>query len=125
MNPKKILIVDDEEKILELLEKKLSIERFGVVTATRGQEAVEKATAYLPDLILMDIMLPDLDGAEAVRMLKDNASTANIPIIFLSGIAPKESDGKSWINVGGDRYQALAKPFSFEDLMQEVRNALR
>lgn len=116
-----ILIVDDEEDILALLDKKLTEREFRVYTATRGQEAIEKARQHKPGLILMDIVLPDIAGPEAVKLMKEDPATRHIPIIFLSGIVSREDeDVDMGVQVDGVRYQALAKPFFFQDLYVEV-----
>ncbi|HNV23616.1 MAG TPA: response regulator, partial [Candidatus Omnitrophota bacterium] len=89
---KKILLVDDEKEIVQLLDKKLSQEGFEVIKLSSGKEAVDKTKKYLPDLVLMDIMMPDIDGAEAVKLLQKDTLTRNIPVLFLSGIlAPGSS----------------------------------
>ena len=122
---KKILIVDDEEEVLKLLEKKLSAEEFYVIKAARGREAIQKAKVYLPDLILMDIMLPDLDGSEAVKLIKKDLTIADIPIIFLSGIITKgEPNQKPTVTVAGFEYPAIGKPFEFRELLFEIRKVL-
>lgn len=116
-----ILVVDDEEDILALLEKKLTEREFRVYTVTRGQEAIEKAKTFQPGLILMDIVLPDIAGPEAVKAIKEDPKTRHIPVIFLSGIVSKEDeDVDTGIQVDGIRYQAIAKPFLFQDLYVHV-----
>ena len=125
MSEKIILLVDDEDDILALLEKKLVERGFKVVTANRGRDAIQKARAHLPNLILMDIVLPDIGGPEAVKMIKEDLTTRHIPVIFLSGIVSKEEeDTKMGVQVDGIRYHALAKPFFFQDLYAEIEKAL-
>src|SRR5574343_46921 len=80
----KILIVDDEQDILELIRHTLNKEGFEVHVAVNGQQAIEKAKKLLPDLILMDVMMPVMDGMEACRLIKDDASIKDIPIVFLT-----------------------------------------
>jgi len=121
MTERIILVVDDEEDILALLEKKLTEKDFRVFTASRGQDAIEKAKSLQPSLILMDIVLPDIAGPEAVKAIKEDPATRHIPVIFLSGIVSKEDeDVDTGVQVDGVRYQALAKPFSFQDLYIQV-----
>lgn len=120
-----ILLVDDEEDILALLEKKLTERGFKVITANRGRDAMQKVKANMPHLILMDIVLPDIGGPEAVKMIKEDPKTRHIPIIFLSGIVSKEEeDTQMGVQVDGVRYHALAKPFMFQDLYNEIEKAL-
>jgi len=123
MGKKKILVVDDEEQVLQLLEKRLLNESYDVVAATRGKDAILKAQKHLPDLILMDIVLPDIDGAEAVALLQQDPATRKIPILFLSGIVKEGSteDEKFEVNVGGRAYDAIPKPFTFQKLLVEIR----
>ena len=122
----KILVVDDEEEILQLIDSRLTAHGYGVIRATCGKEAIDKSRSLKPNLILMDIMLPDIDGAEAVHILTNDPSTAKIPIIFLSAIAErKEGQTKSTVTVGKRLFPAIAKPFTSEDLLKEVRTVLK
>jgi len=125
MSNKTILTVDDEERVLQLINDILSTKGYDVISAGSGKEAIRKSKKSLPDLIVMDIMMPDIDGAEAVKLLKEDPATKDIPILFLSGIIMKES-GKSEqdINVGGDFYSALPKPFGAEELLTAVDKLL-
>ncbi len=122
---KKILIVDDDDEILELCRKKMVDAGYQAITADRGEDAVTKAKNSAPDLILMDIILPDIDGSEVVQRLKKEERTHNIPVIFLSGIlAPGDcpSDG---IKVGGDYYEVLTKPIQFSELLEHIKDKLK
>jgi len=125
MSNKTILTVDDEERVLQLINDILSTKGYDVLTAMSGKEAIRKSKKSLPDLIVMDIMMPDIDGAEAVKLLKEDPKTKDIPILFLSGIIMKE-EGKSDmdINVGGDFYSALSKPFGTDELLTAVNKLL-
>lgn len=125
MPGEKILVVDDEEEILNLLEKKLLKENYKVLKAATAQDALQKAKKLSPQLILMDIALPDMEGPEAVRLLFEDSSTKDIPVIFLSGIITREEQlVRPEINVGGRLYPAIAKPFVFEELLGEIKNKL-
>ncbi len=125
MPGERILLVDDEEEILNLLEKKLLNENYEVLKATTARDALQKAQKLSPHLVLMDIALPDMEGPAAVRLLSENPSTQNIPVIFLSGIITREDQlVHPEINVGGRLYPAIAKPFVFEELLQEIKNKL-
>ena len=126
MPDKKILVVDDEEELLELIEKVLSAEGYDVTTAVTASEAMSKARAISPDLILIDIVLPDMEGPEAIRKLSEDPLTEKIPAIFLSGIITrdKKDEASTEVRVGDRLYKALSKPFSSEELMTEVRKAI-
>ncbi len=123
---KRILVVDDEPEIVDSLVKKLSAEGFHVIQASRAKEAIDKTQTFSFDLILMDILLPDIDGAEAVRILHENPKTKHIPVIFLSGIAPKKEKGQSPAKIiaGGIAFPALPKPFAFEELLAEIHKII-
>ena len=125
MSKKTILTVDDENRVLELIKDILSVNGYSVIMASSGKEAITKAKKHGPDLIIMDIMMPDLDGAKVVKLLKEDSKTGDIPILFLSGIIVKEM-GKSQadINVGGNFYSALPKPFGAEELVNAVNKLL-
>ena len=122
----KILIVDDEPDILQLLEKKLTAIGYSVTKSGNGKEALEMARTQKPDLILLDIMMPYMDGPDMVAALKEEPSTENIPVIFLSGIVTKEDSQQpqGGITVAGRKFQVLSKPFNFSDLLIEVKKAL-
>ena len=121
----KILIVDDEEEILRLLRIELSMESYEIITATCGKEAIEKAHGLHPKLILMDVMLPDMSGAEVVRKLKLNPMTQRIPIVFLTALFSKfEEEQQEHIKVDDHNYEAIAKPIDHEMLLEKVRKAL-
>lgn len=126
MPEKKILVVDDEEELLELISDTLSAQGYEVTTGVTAEEAVNKAKALIPDLLLIDIILPDMEGPEAVRILSENPATSNIPTIFLSGIITRDNDENATteVRVGGRLYTALSKPFSSQELMVEVRKAI-
>ena len=125
MAAKIILVVDDEKEVLAWLERKLSSETYVVLMALTAKEALEKARRHKPDLILMDIVLPDMEGSEAVRILAGDSLTAHIPVIFMSGIVSKEDEHTQVeLNVGGRLYRAVSKPFEFEDLLKEIQETL-
>ena len=126
MDAKKILVVDDEEELLELIAKSLSGEGYTVTAVTTAEDAMDKAKTLLPDLILIDIILPDMEGPEAIRALNEDPLTGNIPVIFFSGIVTREQEGEASceVRVGERRYKALSKPFSSKELMTEVQKAI-
>ncbi len=122
MAKKNIFIVEDEEDILELLHYHLTREGYAVTTATNGEEAVNTISRVLPDLILLDLMLPGLDGLEVCRMLKNDSKTLSIPIVMVTAKG-EESDIIIGLELGADDY--MAKPFSMKVLLARVRAVLR
>ena len=126
MPDKKILVVDDEEEFLGLVEKTLINEGYDVITATTAEEAINKARMSVPDLMLVDIMLPDKEGSDLVKVLRQDPKTDSIPAIFFSGIVTrdKSEEAATEITVGDRAYKALSKPFSSVELMTEVRKVI-
>jgi len=121
MAQKKILIVDDSEDMRAMLESRLAEEGFAAITAPDGKEGLQAARKHKPDLILLDLNMPGMDGGEVGQALKEDPSTRDIPVIFLTGIAGDGSapNQTSVHEVGGRRF--LYKPFRFEVLLNEVR----
>lgn len=119
---KKILAVDDEEDILELLTFSLAKEGYRVSGAATGEDALEAVTAQLPDLILLDLMLPGIDGLEVARRLKNDPNSKDIPIIMLTARG-EESDIVTGLELGADDY--ITKPFSPRVLAARVGAVLR
>ena len=117
-----ILAVDDEEDILELLRYNLSREGYRVTPATTGEEAVRLALSLLPDLILLDLLLPGMDGLEVCRRLKADARTRSIPLIMLTAKG-EEADIVAGLELGADDY--VTKPFSPRVLLARIRTVLR
>jgi PAS domain S-box-containing protein len=115
-----ILVVDDEPDIRTLLRDQLELEGFRVIEAGRALEAVEVARERQPDLITMDLMLPDLDGFEAIRLLRGNALTQETPVVILSAMELDDDDTRA---LGHTVH--LAKPFSRADLLNVIRANLR
>jgi len=126
VDKKKILVVDDEEDLLELIDKSLTSEGYEVTTAITAEDAVEKAKMLMPDLMLIDIILPDMEGPEAVRVLSESSLTSQIPIMFLSGIVTRQKSGEAAteVRVGDRKYKALSKPFSSQELITELQKII-
>ncbi len=118
----KILIVDDEPDALELIKVNLVAAGFAVLTAEDGNQAIKKARAVLPNLILLDLMLPEVDGLEVCKVLRRDSATATIPIIMLTARAT-EVDRVLGLELGADDY--LTKPFSPRELVLRVKAILR
>jgi len=126
MPAKKILVVDDEETTLTLVTNMLTEQGYEVDQAKAGEQAIEKAEQFFPDLILMDIVLPDMNGAEAVQTIHENPKTKDIKIIFFSGILDrKESDPDLHrIKAGNIYYDVLPKPINRNELLNKISRAL-
>lgn len=116
----KLLVVDDEPNIRELLSTSLRFAGFDVVAAANGREALEAAEAHNPDLAVLDVMLPDMDGFTVTRKLR--ATGRHFPVVFLT--ARDETEDKvTGLTVGGDDY--VTKPFSLDEVVARIRAVLR
>lgn len=116
----RLLVVDDEPNILELLEASLRFAGFDVITAATGADAVRAAEQHHPDLVVLDVMLPDLDGFTVLRRL--HAAYRRIPVVFLTA-RDANDDKVAGLSLGGDDY--VTKPFSLEELVARIRAVLR
>jgi two-component system alkaline phosphatase synthesis response regulator PhoP len=121
MQKGKILVVDDEVYILHILDFSLGAEGFDVITANNGELAVEKAIQEKPDLIVLDIMMPVLDGYETCRRLKREPETKHIPIILLTAKG-READKRLGFEVGAIDY--IVKPFSPNRLIGRIEEII-
>ena len=117
-----VLIVDDNEKNMKLARDVLRLAGFRTLEAATGGESFSLAHEHLPDVILMDIRLPDMDGTEATRMLKEDPRTAQIPVIALTSLAMK-GDRELLLAAGFDGY--LEKPISVREFPEQVRGFCR
>jgi two-component system phosphate regulon response regulator PhoB len=122
MSRQKLLIVEDEPSLTEVLSYNLRREGYEVVVAHEGREGLRKAQMLLPDLVILDLMLPGLDGIEICRELRANPATANTPVLMLTAKA-EETDQVVGFAVGADDY--VTKPFSVKVLLQRVKVLLR
>ena len=116
---KTVLVVDDESRMVEFIAMNLELEGFHVVRAANGSGALEKATKEHPDLVLLDIMMPDMDGFETLQELREISS---VPVIFLTAKS-EEVDRIKGLDLGADDY--IAKPFSPRELVSRIRAVLR
>ena len=116
----RLLVVEDEPNILELLSASLRYAGFEVVTAAAGTEAVQAAQRHRPDLIVLDVMLPDMDGFDVIRRLRGGG--ARIPVVFLTARDSTE-DKIRGLTLGGDDY--VTKPFSLDEVLERIRAVLR
>jgi signal transduction histidine kinase/DNA-binding response OmpR family regulator len=120
--PKTILIVDDEEDTLQLLRDRLSEEGFQTMEASNGKDAITKATENCPDLILLDIMMPEVNGWDVMEELQRKETTASIPVVVLSA-ATTEADLQRGYRMGIKNY--LTKPFEIKELIFEIKKVVR
>jgi DNA-binding response OmpR family regulator len=116
-----ILLVDDDPLLRTLVEHKLRLRGFQVISAESGEEGLRQASAKRPDLIVLDAMLPELGGFEVLQRLKEDAATQAIPVIMLTA-RKQETDVISALSKGARDY--LVKPFSPEELVVRIRNLL-
>ena len=119
MNSEKILIIEDEENILEAVKYTLTQEGYDVFTSVDGEDGLEKAQEIKPDLVLLDVMLPKMDGFEVCRILRKDLE---MPVFMISA-KTEEIDRVVGLEMGADDY--ITKPFSMRELVVRVRNSLR
>lgn len=114
---KKILVADDEDLVRSYIEKKLAKLGYAVLVARDGEEALERVYSSVPDLILLDVKMPKLDGIEVCKRIKSDEKTRHIPIIMLSAKA-QSNEINEGIESGADRY--ICKPIGFPDIIKEI-----
>jgi len=119
---KKILIVDDNPDMISILQLQLEHRGYDTVQATNGIQAVDIATAQLPDLILMDIRMPEMDGFQATRLIRQNPKTRSIPIIAVTVLETHE-ERELCLQSGCDDY--IPKPFTFSLLFSHIEKLLK
>lgn len=122
MSKKRILVVDDEVNIAELIRMNLVSSGYEVMNAYTGMEAITKTNSFRPDLILLDLMLPDIDGLQICQMLRLNEKTKDIPIIMITARS-EEDDKVQGLIMGADDY--ITKPFSIKELEARIQSVLR
>lgn len=122
MKKEKILVVDDEEDILELVRYNLDREGYTVCCAVSGEEALKAADADVPDLVILDLMLPGIDGLDVARRLRQNPSTKEVPIVMLTAKG-EEADVVAGLELGADDY--VTKPFSPRILIARMKAVIR
>jgi putative two-component system response regulator len=119
MSAKKILIIDDEEQFCRSLKKSLELKGdFHVLTATRGNVGVKLAKTQKPDLILLDVMMPDMAGSHVAEELSEDPATQSIPVIFVTAIVTQEEMKESGGFIGG--YNFIAKPIIISELIKTI-----
>lgn len=117
-----VLVIDDDENIIELIKLGLKYEGFQVESTSTGLDGLAAAQRLNPDLIILDLMLPEMDGLEVARRLRENPTTRDIPILMLTA-KDEVRDRVAGLETGADDY--LAKPFSFEELVARIHAILR
>jgi len=122
MAPKRILVIEDETDIREMLSLRLKKEKFDVLESSEGMTGLKKAQEELPDLVLLDLMLPFTNGLDILRKLRANRKTAQVPIIIVSAKG-EESDVVVGLELGADDY--IAKPFNMSILIARINALLR
>jgi len=120
--PLKVLVIDDTENIVEFIKLGLKYEGFQVEAAADGPEGLAAAQRISPDLVILDLMLPSMDGLEVCRRLRSNPTTRDVPILMLTA-KDDVRDRITGLDTGADDY--LTKPFSFEELVARIRAVLR
>ena len=118
----KLLVVDDDDAFLAFLEELLSRSQYKVLTASNGKDGISMAMDEVPDLIILDVMMPDMSGGMAAHYLSENISTQSIPIIFLTSIISEEQE--MMVDNQEGNYQFLAKPIKVEHLLNEIEKCL-
>lgn len=122
MSRKKVLVVDDEQHIVELIQFNLENSGFDVLTSDNGEDAMKIAIEEVPDVIILDLMLPGIDGFEACKKIRSHEKTGKIPIIMLTAKS-EETDKVLGLELGADDY--LTKPFSVRELVARIKAVLR
>ncbi len=119
MNRKKILIIDDEEKFTKFVKLNLELTgKYEVRVENNGSRGLEAAKAFNPDLILLDVMMPDMDGSEVAAQLKEEEICKNIPVVFLTAIVTKQEIDEKGSNIGGHPF--IAKPVNLKNLISTI-----
>jgi two-component system KDP operon response regulator KdpE len=115
----KILVVDDEPRMVQMIGMNLKLEGYEVISAPDGYQALSKVTKEMPDLVLLDIMMPEMDGYETLKRIREDSS---VPVIFLS-VKAEEPDRVRGLDLGADDY--ITKPFSPRELVSRIKAVLR
>jgi len=113
----RILLADDDPRVVQVVSRYLDLEGYEVEAVSDGESAVERATANPPDLVILDIMMPAIDGIEACRRIRANQATARTPILMFSALS-EESEAARTAGADG----LIAKPFTLPDLAEAVRS---
>jgi len=124
-DPKKILVIDDDPNTVRLVQKWCATAGYDVFGALNGTVGLEEAKAKAPDLILLDLMLPDVGGTVVAKKLKSDSVTSDIPVIFITVTLGVEVDkGDETLEVDGIKYRIFAKPIHVPKLLTEIRKSI-
>ena len=118
MPKKKVLIVDDEENFCKIVKLNLEEENYDVQTECKGINVLNVANKFQPDIILLDYIMPQMDGGDVLRQLQSNPSTTDIPVVFLTAIATKDDTKDNSSLIGG--HHVLAKPITTGELVEAI-----
>jgi DNA-binding response OmpR family regulator len=121
IKPTRILVADDDPSILRLLQLNFELEGYEVHTASDGEEALAKARASSPDIVVLDVMMPGMDGWEVCRRMKEDETMREVPVILLTALG-QESERRRGLAVGASEY--VMKPFDPDQLVQMVKRTL-
>lgn len=119
---KKILVIDDEPLVVEVLKIRLKMNNYEVITASDGTEGIERAVTEKPDLIILDVVMPGLDGYQVCQKLKEDTNTKTIPVIMLTALGQSPGRKKGYSS-GAQDY--IFKPFDDQELLNSVEKALK
>lgn len=122
MSEATILLIDDEAQMLTLLADILEVRGYSVITADNGTDGYNLATSKRPDIIILDLAMPDVDGGQVAQQLREAPQTEHIPIIFLTGLLSKDIEANNKHLVGGNIM--FAKPCDFDDLTNQIEKLL-
>lgn len=120
---KKILVVDDDQVVIEMLESGLSRNGYQVGSAQTGKDALELVQSFRPDLIILDVIMPGMDGTEVARILRENERTRKIPIIFLTVLWEKNETSMAPDDFGVNI--VIGKPFRIDEMLEKVQKLLQ
>jgi DNA-binding response OmpR family regulator len=118
----KILVVDDEKEIVRLLQHTLKLKNYDVSSAITGRDALEHIAFDTPDLVILDVMMPVMDGFATLKAIRENPATAQLPVVMLTAKTDADAVAKGW-HEGATLY--LAKPFAVEDLLACIEAVLK
>ncbi|MDD5171076.1 MAG: response regulator [Syntrophales bacterium] len=118
---KSILVVDDEPNIVKMVEARLKANGYKVLTATSGTEGLQKCRQFKPDAVILDILMPDMDGSAVATAIREDPGISHIPIIFVTAVVKPQEVPKDHV-IGGQYF--LAKPFNGQDLVNMLQKIL-